>query len=199
MNQPRKPRIGYPAPPSNSEIKDLRYPSFTNTSRDGGTPSSSSYSLHEGCEKRASMLPQKYGSTTPSTKSTLSRTPYNISVPNIQSIPEEKHYSAESGFVNCCVVRDGENSPSILQQRYNFFFQSSESEYFDRDNTDSYSHEHDTFAMVAEKQPGNLTSNYHMFDISRISRNTGQDGRSYLSPSIQYSKKDGNYIGKVSS
>ena len=144
------------------------------------------------------LMPQKYGSTTPSTNSTISRTPYS-SVPNIQSVPEEKHYSPESGFVNCCIVRDGDNSPSVLQQRFNFYFQGSESDYFDRNNTSVYSHEYDTLAMIAEKQPGNLTSNYHVFDISRISRNTGQDGRAYLSPSIQYSKKDGNYIGKVSS
>lgn len=88
--------------------------------------------------------------------------------PLIFKAPGPANYGP-SGFVHCCIVRDGESSSSKLYPRFDFIFQ------VGRQPT----------SMVAEKQPGSRSSNYYLFNTSR----GGATGK--------LTRKAGHYIGKL--
>lgn len=99
-----------------------------------------------------------------------------VEPPPIFSIPQAAHNFAPSEFVRCCLQRDLNSSSSMAYPRYNFLFQLDGSKA--------------VVAMVAFKQQGNLTSNYHIFDTARLG--------GVLVPSLmKLGKKGGNYIGKL--
>lgn len=95
--------------------------------------------------------------------------------PNILLAPQSHHYFA-SGFVHCSVTR------SVLQSpiRVTLAFQ-------------KFGAVDDKIAMVAIKQGGNRTSNYHIFDTARVG---GWSIRNSID-AVRLDKKAGNYIGKL--
>jgi hypothetical protein len=95
--------------------------------------------------------------------------------PHILVAPEEKHYFA-SGFIHCCIIRNVLQSPFRVQ----FIFQ-------------KHGSIDDKTAMVAIKQGGNRTSNYHIFDVGRVG---GWSTRNSID-AVKLNKKAGNYIGKL--
>mmetsp|Transcript_28971 Transcript_28971/g.42703 ORF Transcript_28971/g.42703 Transcript_28971/m.42703 type:complete len:345 (+) Transcript_28971:172-1206(+) len=101
--------------------------------------------------------------------------------PNIFAVPTQQNYHS-SGFVHCCIIRDVENSPSRFHQRYNFIFQNGAT--YAQMNRYSLGTTEIT-SMIAEKQPMNRASNYHIFDTSRGGSTT------------KLAKKAGHYIGKL--
>ena len=108
---------------------------------------------------------------------------FKVEIPPILLAPNENNYFP-SGFVHCVVVRDVKDdaaaaaAASKTVSRFNFIFQT---------NTNGK----DKVAIVASRQKGNLTSNFHFFDLSR----TG--GSSSALSSLELDKKSGNYIGKL--
>ena len=98
-----------------------------------------------------------------------------IGRPSILVAPKPQHYFA-SGFIHCCLIRYALQSPFRIQ----FIFQ-------------KHGGIDDKTAMVAIKQGGNRSSNYHLFDTGRVggwSRKNGNDV-------VKLNKKAGNYIGKL--
>ena len=110
-------------------------------------------------------------------RTTLSETyKIKVDVPPILLAPKQNNYFP-SGFVHCVVVRDVNDESSKTHGRYNFIYQTS-------------TNGMDKISMVALRQKGNLTSNFHLFDLSRT-------GSSSVSSSLDLNKKSGNYIGKL--
>lgn len=110
-----------------------------------------------------------------------------IGQPNILIAPKPHHYFS-SGFINCCILRDQVHSPFRVQFIYQKFGCIGE----------------DKVVMVAIKQGGNRTSNYHIFDTGRVGgwSNNKNDQGMLGSPNhnieeIKLDKKAGNYIGKL--
>ena len=85
-------------------------------------------------------------------------------IPMILNAPSNSNYYF-SGFVHCCVTRDYSNT----RARFNFRFQIG----------------HENLSMIAERQLGNRTSNYHIFDTSRGGMKS------------KLQKKAGHYLGKL--
>ena len=120
--------------------------------------------------------------------------------PNILIAPKPHHYFS-SGFVHCCVLRNPLQSPL----RIKFIFQK---HYHGNSNFVGLGTSKDKVAMVAIKQNGNRTSNYHIFDTGRFGgwsnssgRNTGNRSSTISSigcnDELKLDKKAGNYIGKL--
>ena len=128
--------------------------------------------------------------------------------PNILTAPKQHHYFA-SGFIHCCIVRNALHSPMQIQ----FIFQKHGAGYDD-----------DNVAMVAIKQGGNRTSNYHIFDVGRVAgssisssancssstsaihsnnnnsitaREATKKAEYHCHDEMKLDKKAGNYIGKL--
>lgn len=99
-----------------------------------------------------------------------------IGRPNILVAPESHHYFA-SGLIHCCVVRNLLQSPLCIQ----FIFQ-------------KHGGHDDKTAMVAIKQGGNRTSNYHIFDTGRVGTWSREESSCN---EVKLDKKAGNYIGKL--
>lgn len=95
--------------------------------------------------------------------------------PNILRAPQSHHYFA-SGFVHCSVSRNVLQSPL----RIAFAFQ-------------KHGAIDDKTTMVAIKQGGNRTSNYHIFDTGRV----GGWSIKNSTDAVKLDKKAGNYIGKL--
>ncbi len=95
--------------------------------------------------------------------------------PGILLAPQLNHYFA-SGFVHCAVSRNVLQSPlrvSLAFQKHGAI--------------------DDKIAMVAIKQGGNRTSNYHIFDTGRLG---GWSVKNSID-AVKLDKKAGNYIGKL--
>ncbi len=95
--------------------------------------------------------------------------------PSLFVAPRPHHYFA-SGFIHCCVIRNVLQSPLRVQ----FIFQ-------------KFGGIDDKTAMVAIKQGGNFTSNYHLFDTARVGGWSAKNN----TDAVQLNKKAGNYIGKL--
>lgn len=101
---------------------------------------------------------------------------FKVDIPSILLAPKENNYFP-SGFVHCIVIRDINGATSNTHSTFNFIFQST-------------TNGKDEIAIVASRQKGNLTSNFHFFDLSRT-------GTSSALSSLELNKKSGNYIGKL--
>ncbi len=103
--------------------------------------------------------------------------------PSVLIAPKEEHYFS-SGFVHCCVIREVNHPNGSSNTRYRFIFQTPHG-----GGNGMGSDERNT-AMIAEKQQHNMTSNYHIFDTTRLPPTSSLSN-------IKLNKKAGNYIGKL--
>lgn len=134
-----------------------------------------------------------------------------IGRPNILIAPKPHHYFS-SGFVHCCIIRNPLQSPL----RIRFIFQKNYQDIGIGSGGPGTGITKDTVAMIAIKQNGNRTSNYHIFDTGRFvgwsnssrqggdnfgSNGSNSSGGSISSNScneeLKLDKKAGNYIGKL--
>ena len=95
--------------------------------------------------------------------------------PNILLAPQAQHYFA-SGFVHCSVSRNVLQSPLRIALAFQ-----------------KHGGADDKIVMVAIKQGGNRTSNYHIFDTGRVG---GWSIKNSMD-AVKLDKKAGNYIGKL--
>jgi len=100
--------------------------------------------------------------------------------PSILQAPTSHQYFP-SGFIHCCIVRDCNHSPFKVQ----FIYQ----------KHGGLDDQKDEIVMVAIKQGGNVTSNYHIFDTARVGG--WQKEGIKIGDEIKLDKKAGNYIGKL--
>jgi len=189
--------------------------SMTNTSRKIGCSSNINETTHPA---RDNTINDSSLKCKQSNNVLMKDNPTKILIPlqmNLQSVPKKEHYSSNSGFVECCIVRDVERSRSLFQPRYNFYFQDIGAEKNNHRNSSTkvcVPNEHDALAMVAEKQLGNLTSNFHIYDMTttwvkeeatgEVSSNDNNDDASATSLSsslslINSSIHKQHYIGKL--